>query len=325
MGLAYSIFNEGIIAKTLFFGPPGGGMHAYDAFYFAGIHVVWTVIISTWHALHAMVFPIALVSALFPTVRQEPWLSMPVRVTLLVIWVPAAVLGFMKLNAQYADWRYFAAFAATIAVLLWLGARLPTRTPFFSNDGPGRAAQVGFGMALYVVLVVAVFIAADLGAPFVIVSIWPYGLVTVLYFWLRRKRWTTCLPVAFIALGNYGFGSFVNMLLHLDVDPKPADKIATLAILSVLFAAITFYALLRSKGKGCVQAVGDKGQRGRGTLLIAGLLRNQQCPICPLTTRQQDDAPLRYAGNAGQSPVSASRTLPYYAADRFISAGVLTA
>ncbi len=243
MGLAYSIFNEGIIAKTLFF---GGGMHAYDAFYFAGIRVVWTVIISTWHALHAMVFPIALVSALFPTVRQEPWLSMPAGVTLLVIWVPAAVLGFTKLNAEYADWRYFAAFAATIAFLLWLGASLPTRTPFFSNDGPGRAAQVGFGMALYLVLIVAVFIAADMGAPFAIVVIWPYGLVTALYFWLRRKGWTTCLPVAFIALGNYGFGSFVNMLLRLDADPKRADKIATLAILSVLFAAITCYAL-RSK------------------------------------------------------------------------------
>jgi hypothetical protein len=222
-------------------------MHAYDEFYFAGIHVVWTVIISTWHALHAMVFPIALVSALFPSVRQESWLSTPVRVILLVIWVPAAVLGFLKLNAEYADWRYFAAFVATIGVLLWLGARLPARTPFLSDDGPGRAAQVGFGMALYVVLVVAAFIAAALGAPFVIVSFWPYGLVTALYFWLRRRRWTTCVPVAFIALGDYGFGSFVNMLLHLDADPRRADKIATLAILSVLFAAITFYALLRSR------------------------------------------------------------------------------
>lgn len=259
MGLAYSIFNEGIIAKTLFFGPPGGGMTDYDTFFLGEIHVVWMVFITTWHALHAVVFPIALVSALFPEVREESWLSVPVRLAFLVVWVPAGVLGFLKFNAQYADWGYFTAFVATIVGLLLLGAKLPGRAPFFADGRPGTVWQVCLGVAFYPVLVVTPFVAVEVGAPFAILVVWPWGFASLFYLWLRRRRWDTYRPLAFIALGNYGSGSFLNMVFQLGADPRRVDKIATLAVLTALFAIIALWAVLRKKGQRVAPAAGSDG------------------------------------------------------------------
>lgn len=259
MGLAYSIFNEGIIAKTLFFGPPEGGMTGYEEFFLGGIHLVWMVLITTWHALHAVVLPIALVSALFPGVREESWLNVPVRLVLLAVWVPAGVLGFVKLNAQYADWGYFTVFVATIAGLLLLGAKLPGRVPFFSDGRPQSIWQVGLGMAVYPILILTPFIAAAVGAPFAVVVIWPWGVASLFYLWLRRTRWDTYRPLAFVAIGNYGFGSFLNMLLQLDAHPRRVDKIVTLAILAALFATIGVWAVLRRKEQSVDHAIGVDG------------------------------------------------------------------
>ena len=103
------------------------------------------------------------------------------------------------------------------------------------------------------------FIAAEVGAPFAVLVIWPWGGASLFYLWLRRKRWDTYRPLAFVALGNYGFGSFLNMLLQLDAHPRRADKIATLAILAALFAMITLWAVLRKKGQSVAQAAGGDG------------------------------------------------------------------
>jgi hypothetical protein len=256
MGMAYSLFNEGIISKTLFFGLPGSGLEAYDGFTLGRIHLVWAVIVTMWHALHAVVFPIALASTLFPRVREQSWLSVPVQAVFLFVWVPAGLLGFMNLNPEYAHWGYFGGFAAAIATLLLVGAHLPRKTPFFTDAEPGSSMQVLVGMLFYVVVVVGAFVAAQLGAPFPLVLIWPYGAVTVLYLGLRRKRWTTYLPVAFIALGNYGLGSFGNMLFQLGADSRRMDRIATLALLSALFALITARALLRRRRQRGEQTAG---------------------------------------------------------------------
>jgi len=246
MGLAYSLFNEGIIAKTLFFGPPGGGMEAYDGFAVGRIHVVWAVLITTWHALHAVVFPIALVSALFPSVREKSWLNTTTRLVFLALWLPAGVLGFIKLNAEYAHWGYFAGFVVAIVALLVLGTRLPTRTPFLSDGQPGKAWQLCLGMVFYPVAIIGYFVAAEVGAPFLLLAVWPYGGVALVYLLLRRKRWATYVPLAFVALGNYALGSFLNMLFQLGREPLPRDKVITLALMFGTFALISGLAVRRT-------------------------------------------------------------------------------
>ncbi len=250
MGLAYSLFNEGIIAKTLFFGPPNGGMEAYAGFTLGRIHVVWAVLITTWHAVHAVVFPIALVSALFPGVREESWLNTPVRLILLAIWLPAGVLGFIKLNTERAHWEYFAGCVAAMVALVVLGTRLPTRTHFLANGEPGSVWQLCLGAAFYPIVIVGYFVATELAAPFPLLAVWPYGGVTLVYFLLRRKRWATYVPLAFVALGDYGLGSLLNMLMQLGRKPVPTDKVVALALMCGTLLVISGLALRRAAKRG---------------------------------------------------------------------------
>jgi len=247
MGLAYSLYNEGIIAKTLFLGPPGGGMENYDGFTLFGIHLFWTVLITTWHALHAIVFPIALVSALFGRVRSQSWVSLPVMAALAAVWAPLSIIGFLKLRSEYAHWGYFAGFVTAITVLLMLGKCLPRRTAFFTEGRGGNLRQVIVGMVFYPVVIIGYFLATNFGAPPAILIFWPYGWVTAVYFFLRAKGWAICVPIAFIALGDYGFGSLVNMLVHLDQEPLAKDKVVTLVLLFGSLAFITGMVLGRCR------------------------------------------------------------------------------
>ena len=250
MGLAYSLFNEGIIAKTLFTGAPGGDLEAYDGFRLGRLHVAWAVIITTWHALHAIVFPIALVSALFPRVREMSWLSTWTREIFLVIWVPAGVLGFLVLNPEHAHWDYFAGFLLAITVLMILGARLPARTCFFADGESGRAWQLWLGAAIYVVVIGGYFVACEAGVPRAVLAAWPYGTMTLLYLYLLRRRWVTYVPVAFLALGDYTVGSFLNMLSQLGLDPVAKDKVITLAVMFGVLAMVIDLALRRPHDAG---------------------------------------------------------------------------
>lgn len=250
MGLAYSLFNEGIIAKTLFTGLPGSGMEAHDGFRLGRLHVAWAVIITTWHALHAVVFPIALVSALFPRAREASWLSTPTRVIFLVIWVPAGAWAFLSLNPEHAHWDYFVGFVLAMAVLMILGAMLPARTCFFAKGESGRPRQLWLGAAVYVVGIGGYFVASEAGAPRAVLAAWPYGAMMLLYLYLRRRRWATYVPVAFLAMGDYTAGSFLNILSQLDLDPLPKDKIITLTVMFGVFAMAIGLALRRPHDAG---------------------------------------------------------------------------
>lgn len=61
LGLAYGIFNEGILAQTLV----NSGhlpIESYDHYFrFGGINTAWAFIIVPWHALHAVIFPLLII------------------------------------------------------------------------------------------------------------------------------------------------------------------------------------------------------------------------------------------------------------------------
>ncbi len=185
-------------------------------------------------------------SALFPSVREESWLNTTTRVVFLAIWLPAGVLGFMKLNAEYAHWGCFARFVAAMVALLVLGARLPTRVPFLSDGEPGKGWQLCLGMVFYPVAIIGYFVAAQVGAPFPVLGVWPFGGVALMYLLLRRKRWATYVPVSFVALGDRGLGSLLNMLIRLGREALPTNKVVALALMCGTLLLISGLALRRT-------------------------------------------------------------------------------
>ncbi len=122
MGVAYGIFNEGLIAKTLFYDNPGSMAH-YPGLAPGRVQVVWATMICTWHALHAVIFPIALTSLAFSRVRRRSWLRVPVRVGLLVLVAGIGGLSVTHLRPEYATRAQLLEALLAIALLLAAASR----------------------------------------------------------------------------------------------------------------------------------------------------------------------------------------------------------
>lgn len=95
LGFMYGLYNEAFLAKTVFH--PGHSPIATFARYglFDAIRVPWALLISVWHALFAVVYPVALVHWLFPKKAAVPWVRPSVLVPLgLVCFALGGVLYF---------------------------------------------------------------------------------------------------------------------------------------------------------------------------------------------------------------------------------------
>jgi len=244
MGVAYGVFNEGIIAKTLFHDNPASMVH-YPNFAPGGVQVVWAAMICTWHALHAVVFPIALVSLLYPRVRQHSWLGLPIRILLLAMLVIFGGLFCANARPEYATRQNLAGSFAVMALLFALATRLRSNVPFFEARQQGRGLQVGLGAGFYPIYFFGFVALAALGPPPWVVLLWPLALVLAAYLLTHRARWVSFVPVAYIALGDYTIGSFLNMLVNLG--GRAYDKAAALLVLLLAFAIATAIALRRAK------------------------------------------------------------------------------
>ena len=75
LGLAYGIYNEGLLAKTLLLSA-NVPIPTFDHYaYLFGINFSWMATITVWHAFHATLFPILLTHHFFPNYSSKPWLS----------------------------------------------------------------------------------------------------------------------------------------------------------------------------------------------------------------------------------------------------------
>ena len=75
IGLAYGIWNEGLLAQTLmrFQHVPINKFDHYICT--AGFNFSWAALILPWHSLLAIVFPLAVLAAFFPGSAQAAWLG----------------------------------------------------------------------------------------------------------------------------------------------------------------------------------------------------------------------------------------------------------
>jgi hypothetical protein len=74
LGIAFGIYSEGLIAKTLILsnGLPAPEYNNYG--YILGVSIPFAVAISIWHAVAAVVLPIYATHHLFPQKKSIPWL-----------------------------------------------------------------------------------------------------------------------------------------------------------------------------------------------------------------------------------------------------------
>jgi hypothetical protein len=229
LGLAYGILNEGLLAQTLlrFENVP---INKFDHYiYAAGFNFSWAVVIVPWHALFAVIFPIALVSYWFPACAKSSWLGK--RVFLALTGILAAMILFIGMvRPPHPQMR---AFILGMAVLAGVGCQVRR-----GNEGNSRSNMRGaipflFGAAAYLVFFLGtITLAAKRVQPaiyFIAAAIIFAGLVVV----STRFHFLDFPAFARLALGAYVVVAIFNFLGG--VRKHSAEAAVTGGLLAVIF------------------------------------------------------------------------------------------
>lgn len=101
MGMAYGIFEEGLVVRS-FFDPAWGDLGLLaDYGRWIGVNWVWAIALTIFHAVVSISIPIALTELIFPAYRDERWLGKKgfnIILLLFLIYLFAAPLFGMRIT-----------------------------------------------------------------------------------------------------------------------------------------------------------------------------------------------------------------------------------
>lgn len=198
LGLAYGLWNEGLLAQTLI-----RAQHVpidrFDHYLFAGgFNWAWACLIVPWHALFAVLFPIALVHHRWPDSAAEPWLGRRTFAALASLVAAAAIF----ISVVRTPHPQMSACLAGIVLLALLGlGRCGS-----AQEEPVEAKRVlplfTFGAVSYLAIFLTLVIEAGRvpGAVYLASA----TLLFSAFAWLSGRRGLLRPPkVADVALGGY--------------------------------------------------------------------------------------------------------------------------
>lgn len=202
MGMGYSILNEGLFAKTLII-DTALPVSQYDHYgYFAGISFPWMAGIGAWHAVASVTLPILITHRLFPEAAGRPWIKAKVGVSLAVLLMVFACLGFLGKNDKGIKGT-----PAELGILLFimlvcfsLGAvlkRAITTAPVQS-----RVSPIFLGISVIIPfwgLVIVAAVKAPVALYFMILA----AVIVLFGAILKRCQWDTLPTFLLFGLGWY--------------------------------------------------------------------------------------------------------------------------
>jgi hypothetical protein len=212
LGLAYGIYNEGVCAKTLLRNVDVP-ISAFDHHAWHGINFPWAALIVPWHAFHAIIFPIALISWGFPGAARTSWLSRRMFTTGSILLLAMGTVVYLANKKQVTSPIYLVIFLAAIAALVLLSRRVSHGMPFLEADrrAPLWAAVTGF--TFYPVFVVGVSIAAGMKLPGIVVCLLAALILAAYYRTVLRRGGLSLRPFVLFALGDYSGGALFTGLV----------------------------------------------------------------------------------------------------------------
>jgi hypothetical protein len=214
LGLAYGIFNEGVCAKTLLL-DGHVPIDAFDHHTWLGINFPWAALIVPWHAFHAIIFPIALVTLWFPTQARTSWLSSRMFTWTAVLLSVLSAVVFLFGSMIGTSPRYLVFFVAIMALLILLSRRTPYPETFLEPSSPASIAPAFLGLTFYPVFVLGLSMAAGIKSPNLIICVLSVLLITLYYKFLLKKNWISLKPFVLFALGDYLSGALFTGLVML--------------------------------------------------------------------------------------------------------------
>lgn len=233
LGLAYGILNEGLLAQTLL-RVEQVPIRNFDHYLVAGgVNLSWAMLIVPWHAMMAILLPLALLDAWFPDLARSRWLSRRVFAALTAV-VTAAVVFIAIARPPHAQMH---GFLLAMAVLV-LCARLTHGRRAPRAEGTARRGHsFAWGMVLYTTIFVGTIVLAKRRVPAGVYFAAVAAVWTVASFLIHRRALDRPPAAALVALGAYFAASvftfFGGMRRHLP------EAIVCAAILATAFLVLS--------------------------------------------------------------------------------------
>ena len=228
LGLAYGIWNEGLLAQTLL-RRQQVPMPQFDRYlYSAGFNFSWSAVILPWHAFLAILFPLALVSAFFPEAAQEPWLGKPTFRFLASALIALALFisVFRKPHAQML------ACLLAIKALVWLAFQFRRREPEAAGK-ERRLLAFAFGFLAYPAFIGgALALASHRVSPIAYFTAVP-AILAGLGVFARLGTLLRPPAQASLALGTYCAASLFN--LGGGIERHSPERALTGAVMAAVF------------------------------------------------------------------------------------------
>lgn len=238
LGLAYGIWNEGILAKTLLLSAnvPVSYFDGYAGE--LGINFAWASQIVLWHALLAITFPIIFVHYFFRKDSAQAWVSTKMFTGLgLFTGIVGTLMFFGEATDRGAEGnvQQFIVFVGIMIALYRLAIALRNKIPLY--QGPIKSITspfiIGFFFIWLLFVIIGGFLAGVHANP-VFFYLAYAALIFLCYRLLKKKS-----GISTESIVACGFGAYVSQgLFSMIYNPFPIVIITEVALLVVLVTVL---------------------------------------------------------------------------------------
>ena len=241
LGLVYGIINEGILAKTFYMavGVPINTFTGYGRV--LGVNVPWAILISVWHAFHALLYPIFITYYFFTDHRDEPWLSRKAAIGLAIptgLMLTLAFFGHSKGKGPGLA-SHYVLMLLCMGLLVWIATRI-ARPAALTGETVFRLKPVCCGVAAFFGLFFIPIIFAGAKVPVAVFYGYTFVVFAVLFRWLFKQPTLPVMTCLLFALGDdtlFTVFAFIPSIRQASVEKLTANT-AFLVIFGFLIARL---------------------------------------------------------------------------------------
>jgi hypothetical protein len=252
LGMAYSFFNEGLLAKTylIFQDDPVNKLINLPVDFLAnmgnffGLNFGFTLTSAVWHGIGSMLIPICIIHYLYPKSAMTPWLSKKVTTGLGVLLALAGTTTFFSPEKIQGTNELFFVIVLCMAFLFILALRFKKDDMTFLSQPITKPIQpVLLGLSVGIFYLVILNILGTMGnlVPYLVVfCLGVGGYITI----LKQKMWVSATGLIFFGIGFYAQTLIIPLLFL-----RTPVNIAT-AIIAYIILGVVYVGLRRSQGVG---------------------------------------------------------------------------